>query len=71
MKYKKNRCQSQNSLDPRLLRERERERGGGGGVGGGGGGGEHMVPLKLFHIILTSMLYKQLSGCTLLLWDVK
>ena len=26
-----------------------------------------MVPVKLFHIILTSVLYKQLSTCTLLL----
>ena len=42
----------------RVKRERERER-------------EHMVPMKLFHIILTSMLYKQLSACTLLLCDVK
>ena len=39
-------------------KEREKER-------------EHMVPLKLFHIILTSMLYKQLIACTLLLCDVK
>ena len=28
-----------------------------------------MVPLILFHLILTSMLYKQLSACTLLLCD--
>ena len=66
MKNKKKRCQSQNFLDPRLLRERERvrerkrER-----------EKEHMVPVKFFHIILTSMLYKQLSACTLLLYDVK
>ena len=42
MKYKKKRGQSQNFLDPRLLRERERER------------EREMVPVKLFHIILTS-----------------
>ena len=60
MKYKKKRCQSQNFLDPRLLRERERER-----------EGRAYGALKLFHIILTSMLYKQLSACTLLLCDVK
>ena len=53
-KYKKKCCQSQNFVDPRLQereRERERER-------------EHMLTVKLFHIILTSMLYKQLSACT-------
>ena len=87
MKYKKKRCQSQSFLDPRVckerererereresgerLRERERER-----------GRERereiereredMVSVKLFHIILTSMLHKQLSACTLLLCDVK
>ena len=41
-----------------LEREREREK-------------QHMVSVKLFHIILTSRLYKQLSACTLLLCDVK
>ena len=51
---------TKNVLDTRLLRERERER-----------EREHMVPVKLFHIILTSMLYKQLSACTLLLCDMK
>ena len=30
-----------------------------------------MVPVKLFHMILTSMLYKQLSAYKLLLCDVK
>ena len=29
-----------------------------------------MVPVIFFHIILTSMLYKQLSACMLLLCDV-
>ena len=55
----------------RERRERERERG---REGGREGGREHMVPLKFFHIILTSMLYKQLRACTvivLLLRDVK
>ena len=69
---KKKRCQSQNFLDPLLLRERERER-------------EReterqtdrdrererIASVKLFHIILTFMFYKQLSVCTLLLCDVK
>ena len=59
MKYKKKTLsESKLSGSASAKRERERER-------------EHMVPVKLVHIILTSMLYKQLSACTLLLCDVK
>ena len=50
--YKKKRCQSQNFLDPRLLRERERERK---REREREREREHMVPVKLFHIILTSI----------------